>query len=87
MVAIMGILIVKASYVQFARALRWLTLSLFAYVGTAFLAHPPWGEVLRHAIVPAVTWDRSHRNGFWLNILCGATALVMTAAVVLLLAL
>lgn len=33
MVAIMGILIVKASYVQFARALRWLTLSLFVYVG------------------------------------------------------
>ena len=34
-----------------------------------------------------MTWDRSHRNGFWLSILRGATALAMTAAVVLLLVL
>ncbi len=37
---------------RYAPILKWLTLTLFAYVATAFVVHLPWGEVLRHAFVP-----------------------------------
>src|SRR5438552_2336438 len=35
------------SYRFIARVFKWLTLVLFAYVITAFLAHPDWEAVLR----------------------------------------
>lgn len=40
------------SYAALARIFKWLTLSLFAYVITAFVVHPPWANVLRHLVVP-----------------------------------
>lgn len=55
-----------SSYRQIARIFKWLTLVLFAYVLTAFLAHPDWGAVLRATVVPHVEWS----NGF-LAILVG----------------
>src|SRR5579863_1239706 len=33
------------SYALIARFFKWLTLSLFAYVVTAFIVHPPWPHV------------------------------------------
>ena len=45
-------LLVFASYVWVARVFKWLTLVLFAYVLTAFLAHPDWRAVLRGTVVP-----------------------------------
>jgi Mn2+/Fe2+ NRAMP family transporter len=42
------------SYPTIARIFKWLTLSLFAYVVTAFVVHPPWGEVFRHFVVPHI---------------------------------
>jgi Mn2+/Fe2+ NRAMP family transporter len=32
-------------YSRYVYVLRWLTLSLFAYVGTVFVVHVPWGRV------------------------------------------
>jgi NRAMP (natural resistance-associated macrophage protein)-like metal ion transporter len=55
-----------SSYRQIARIFKWLTLVLFAYVLTAFLAHPDWRAVLRATVVPHVEWS----NGF-LAILVG----------------
>jgi NRAMP (natural resistance-associated macrophage protein)-like metal ion transporter len=49
-----------SSYRQIARIFKWLTLVLFAYVLTAFLAHPDWWAVLRATVVPHVEWS----NGF-----------------------
>ena len=34
-----------------ARIFKWLTLSLFAYVVTAFVVHPPWPHVLEHFVI------------------------------------
>ncbi|HET7832011.1 MAG TPA: divalent metal cation transporter [Gallionella sp.] len=39
-------------YKRYVRVLKWLTLSLFAYVGTVFASHVPWGEVARGVLVP-----------------------------------
>jgi len=35
------------SYKPISRIFKWLTLTLFAYIGAAILAHPPWREYSR----------------------------------------
>ena len=49
-----------SSYRQIARIFKWLTLVLFAYVVTAFLAHPDWWAVLRATVVPHVEWSNTY---------------------------
>jgi NRAMP (natural resistance-associated macrophage protein)-like metal ion transporter len=39
-------------YSRYASALKWLTLSLFAYFGVAALSHVPWGAVGLHLVYP-----------------------------------
>jgi len=40
------------SYRLISRVFKWLALTLFAYIGAAILAKPPWGAVLRATFVP-----------------------------------
>src|SRR6476660_3478655 len=49
-----------SSYRQIARIFKWLTLVLFAYVLTAFLARPDWSAVLRATLVPHVEWSNGY---------------------------
>ncbi|MDQ2953779.1 MAG: divalent metal cation transporter, partial [Pseudomonadota bacterium] len=37
--------------------LKWLTLSLFAYVGALAFVEVPWGEALRGLFIPRVAWS------------------------------
>jgi NRAMP (natural resistance-associated macrophage protein)-like metal ion transporter len=57
-VVILGVAIavatVRLRYYQIASTLKWLALSLFAYVITAFLVHPHWAAVLRDAFLPSL---------------------------------
>lgn len=46
-------------YARYAKYLKWLALVLFAYIASALLAHLDWLDVLRHGIVPSVTFDKS----------------------------
>jgi NRAMP (natural resistance-associated macrophage protein)-like metal ion transporter len=39
-------------YARYVSVLKWLTLSLFAYVGVAFIVHVPWSVVGRSLILP-----------------------------------
>lgn len=39
-------------YAVIARIFKWLTLTLFAYVITAFVVHPHWPHVLREFVAP-----------------------------------
>ena len=41
-------------YQRYVRVLKWLTLTLFAYVGTVFAVHVPWGEVSSGTLVPKI---------------------------------
>jgi len=43
-------------YRRYVRYLKWLTFALFAYIGTAFVIHIPWGEVLHATAIPAISW-------------------------------
>src|ERR1039458_4352161 len=53
-------LLIWTSYSLIARVFKWLTLVLFAYVVTAFLARPDWGAVLHGTFLPHVEWTRSY---------------------------
>ncbi|MGH7009621.1 MAG: NRAMP family divalent metal transporter, partial [Caulobacteraceae bacterium] len=58
-VALFAILIVLleilVSYARYVAVLKWLSLSLFTYIAVAFVVKAPWGEVIRHLLVPHVT--------------------------------
>jgi Mn2+/Fe2+ NRAMP family transporter len=45
------------SYRLLANIFKWLTLSLVAYVGAAFFAHPNVVEVLKGTLIPTVRFD------------------------------
>ncbi len=47
-------------YANYASVLRWLTLSLFAYVATVFAVGVPWGTVAFHLVVPHVEWTTAY---------------------------
>jgi NRAMP (natural resistance-associated macrophage protein)-like metal ion transporter len=47
-------------YASYVSVLRWLTLSLFAYVATVFVVGVPWGTVAFHLVVPHVEWTAAY---------------------------
>jgi NRAMP (natural resistance-associated macrophage protein)-like metal ion transporter len=51
---------VWGSYKLLVKIFRWLTLSLFAYIGAAFLAHPKWHDVLRGTLVPTFSLNSTY---------------------------
>jgi NRAMP (natural resistance-associated macrophage protein)-like metal ion transporter len=53
-------LLLWTSYRTMARIFKWLTLVLFAYVVTAFLAHPDWLAVLKATFIPHVEWSKDY---------------------------
>jgi Mn2+/Fe2+ NRAMP family transporter len=50
--------IIYFRYHQIAFVLKWLTLTLFAYVITAFILKPNWGSVLYDTFIPS--WPHGH---------------------------
>ena len=42
-------------YARYVSVLKWLTLSLFAYVATVFVVGVPWGTVFGHLLVPHIS--------------------------------
>jgi Mn2+/Fe2+ NRAMP family transporter len=51
-------------YQSYASILKWTTLSLFAYVGVAAVAHVPWGHALSSLVVPEIAWTSAYATGF-----------------------
>ena len=45
------------NYDLYVRVLKWMTLSLFAYVAALFAAKIPWEEALVGALVPRIIWS------------------------------
>jgi NRAMP (natural resistance-associated macrophage protein)-like metal ion transporter len=60
-------------YAMLARIFKWLTLSLFAYVITAFVVHVPWLEVLRRFVTPQIRLDAG-----WLSTMVGVLGTTIT---------
>jgi NRAMP (natural resistance-associated macrophage protein)-like metal ion transporter len=57
------VLQVFVPYHRYENVLKGLTLSLFAYVGTAFVVHVPWGKALHATFVPSIKWNESFVTG------------------------
>jgi len=55
----MLILEVFFSYHRYAKILKWLTLSLLAYIFTGIIIHPDWLAVGQSMIVPKIVFDGS----------------------------
>jgi Mn2+/Fe2+ NRAMP family transporter len=49
--------IVFTSYDRYVMVLKWLTLSLFAYVATLFAAHVDWAQALPGLLLPRIHWS------------------------------
>jgi NRAMP (natural resistance-associated macrophage protein)-like metal ion transporter len=56
---VMVVLEVAVPYRRYARVLRWLALSLLAYVGVLAIVHVDWTAVLAHTVVPSLQLDRA----------------------------
>jgi len=57
---LLQILVPYSSYVKY---LKWLTLSLFAYVATAFFVHLSWYQVLHATLLPHLAWSKDYLMG------------------------
>jgi NRAMP (natural resistance-associated macrophage protein)-like metal ion transporter len=53
-----GILLVP--YSTYAKYLKWLTVSLFAYVGAVFFAHVSWRAVLHATLLPQIEFSKAY---------------------------
>ncbi len=47
-------------YSRYVSILKWLSLSLFAYVATVFAVNVTWGDVAYHLIVPNISWNSAY---------------------------
>jgi Mn2+/Fe2+ NRAMP family transporter len=59
-----AILQIFMRYQRYVKLLKWLTLALFAYFGTAMVVKVPWGEVAFGLFVPTLSSD----GAFWTTV-------------------
>ena len=55
---------VLVPYRRLAPLLKWLTLTLFAYVAAIFTVNVPWGQVLHDLLLPKLQWT----SAYWMTI-------------------
>jgi len=55
-----ALLQVFARYSRYVSVLKWLTLSLFAYLAVVLVVHVPWGQVGRGLVLPAVQFNAAY---------------------------
>jgi len=71
--ALLVLMQVYCSYTVLARILKWLAVTLFAYIVTAFIVHPPWATVLLRLVIPQVQF-----NVQWLSTAVGVMGTTIT---------
>ena len=58
--ALCAVLEIYSSYQRYVKILKWMTLSLFAYVAVALAVDVPWGTVAYSTVVPHLAWQREY---------------------------
>ena len=58
-------------YNQIAEILKWLALTLFAYVITGFIVHPDWSKIAHATFIPS--WPKNHNEWSTLVAILGTT--------------
>src|SRR5437870_2227807 len=51
---------ISASYANFAKYVKWSTLTLFSYIVAALMAEPDWPAALYGTLVPDLNWSREY---------------------------
>ena len=46
-------------YQKYAKYLKWLVITLFAYIATGFIIHMNWGQLLHDSIIPHITLNKN----------------------------
>jgi Mn2+/Fe2+ NRAMP family transporter len=69
--AFIAIATIRCRYYQIANVLKWLALSLFAYVITAIVLRPDWTTIVRDTFVPS--WPKGHEAWGTLVAILGTT--------------
>jgi NRAMP (natural resistance-associated macrophage protein)-like metal ion transporter len=57
---LMIVLEVFVPYHNYIRILKWLAVTLFAYMATAFLIDVPWREVIQATFSPHIVWSKEY---------------------------
>ncbi len=61
MFAVISVLLeVFLRYSRYVSVLKWLSLSLFAYVGAALVVHLPWATVAQRLVFPHLSWSAGY---------------------------
>jgi NRAMP (natural resistance-associated macrophage protein)-like metal ion transporter len=51
---------IYSSYERYVKYLKWMTLSLFAYVATALISDVPWPTLAHNLLIPQVQWQQDY---------------------------
>jgi len=51
---------IAVPYTRYASILKWLTITLFAYVAVVFSVKIPWGDVLSHTFIPSISFSSDY---------------------------
>lgn len=54
------ILEVLVGYRVYVKFLKWLTISVFAYIITGFMIHPDWSEVIKNSFIPQIYFNKEY---------------------------
>ncbi|HVC56482.1 MAG TPA: Nramp family divalent metal transporter [Stellaceae bacterium] len=55
-----AVLQIFARYARYVKILKWMTLSLFAYVATVLVVKVPWLEVVSRTLLPEFQWRQDY---------------------------
>jgi len=55
--ALIIVLMIKFSYLKIAKYLKWLALSLFAYIAAALIVSQDWLAIVKNTFIPRIEWN------------------------------
>ncbi len=47
-------------YHVYVKIMKWLTISIFAYIIAGFIIHPDWSLVAKYAFIPKISWNEGY---------------------------
>jgi len=56
--AIVLLLVLFVNYRTYSRILKFLVISLGAYIATGIIAQPDWGTILKHTLIPSIQMNK-----------------------------
>jgi len=58
--AVIILLEVFVKYHTYVKVLKWLTLSVFAYIVAGFMTHPNWSIIFKNSLIPQISFSKEY---------------------------